>query len=104
MGLTGWESNDDYERYVTMYDALTYKDMFVSLDLLSNNMSGQQCKLPLPPRTAARRRAACLPPRREIFCRLPARITRKMPACWPKILNSVVHIVIIIASCLAARQ
>ena len=41
-----WKSNDDYERYVTMDDALTYKDMFVSLDLLSNNMSGQQCKLP----------------------------------------------------------
>ena len=58
MGLTGWESNDDYERYVTMYDALTYKDMFVSLDLLSNNMSGQQCKLPLSP--LRRRGAACL--------------------------------------------
>ena len=42
---TAWNGDDDYERYVTM-DALTYKDMFVSLDLLSNNMSGQQCKLP----------------------------------------------------------
>ena len=48
--LLARESNDDYERYVTMDDALTYKDMFVSLDLLSNNMSGQQCTLPLLPR------------------------------------------------------
>ena len=69
MGLTGWESNDDYERYVTMYDALTYKDMFVSLDLLSNNMSGQQCMLPLLPHPLP----ACLPSHTsEIFCRLRA--------------------------------
>ena len=51
---------------------------------------------------ASHHRAAYLPLLRDLL--QAVRITRKMPACWPKILNSVVHIVIIIASCLAARQ
>ena len=75
-------------------DALTYKDMFVSLDLLSNNMSGQQCKLP------SHIQAAGWPKMR------PAHASLCLCALFmlARILNSVVHIVIIIASCLAARQ